>query len=584
MKRYLKSFMLIAAVAMAFVSCSKDEKEINPVSGDAVTVDLTTSAEATKTIFGPVSGGAYPVLWSVNDKVQVFLDENTPVEASAERDGEYTTFSKVTLNGTPQSSGTIWVVYPKGVYDKNNSSNNKPGCTGISTKYKQFYINIPYVQTPVNGSCDPLAQVLYAERSYNKNELTNGATIDLGSFRHATAYGNIIVKGLAAGEKVSTVTITFPQKVAGTTCYLAYGTASGSSLSKYDLDATISNNNTNIVTLNVANLSGNSYMFGIAPFSCGGKSLSLVIKTTTGVTYTKTISVPSSGDQAIEFEQGKVATFTVNVESGSTGGDEGDDDDTNTPDGYKETPYYSANTSLLQTVTHYATLNGRKVRNYTVNFDLDNKIANWVAFPLTKEYIAKNVDRTDAFGPDPSFPAKSQMSSTMSGYSRGHQIASADRLGSRELNKQTFYYSNMTPQLQNGFNGGIWGSLEDKVRGYTSSYDTVYVVTGAVLKTVGGLESVKYVTDKGGTSHIAVPNYYYKVVVGMKKSGSTVTYKGIGFWLEHKNYATNAKISSTYACSIDEIESKTGVNFFVNLPSETEKQVESTCNPSEWGL
>ena len=149
---------------------------------------------------------------------------------------------------------------------------------------------------------------------------------------------------------------------------------------------------------------------------------------------------------------------------------------------------------------------------------------------------------------------------------------------------QTFYYSNMTPQLQNGFNGGIWGSLEDKVRGYISSYDTVYVVTGAVLKTVGGVESVKYVTDKKGVSHIAVPNYYYKVVVGMKKSGSTATYKGIGFWLEHKNYDTKAKISRTYACSIDDIEKKTGVNFFVNLPKTVEAQVESTCNPSEWGL
>lgn len=70
----------------------------------------------------------------------------------------------------------------------------------------------------------------------------------------------------------------------------------------------------------------------------------------------------------------------------------------------------------------------------------------------------------------------------------------------------------------------------------------------------------------------------------MKKSGSTATYKGIGFWLEHKNYDTKAKISRTYACSIDDIEKKTGVNFFVNLPKTVEAQVESTCNPSEWGL
>lgn len=579
MRRIFKSLILIATAAIAFVSCSKDNNLTDNPNG-TVSLNFVSSSEGTRTVFGHIEGNSYPVIWNVNDKVQIFLDENYPVEASAAFGGENTAFDNVTLNGTPKDNGTIWVVYPKGVYDKNNSNNNQPGCTGISSNYKQFYIYLPDVQTPVTGSCDPKAQVLYAEKSYAKAELASGATIDLGAFHHATAYGNTIIKGVKDGEKISTVTLTFPQNVAGTTCYFNY--EKYNSLEKYNLDAAKSSKNTNTITLNVGNVTGNSYLFGIAPFSCKGKSISVVVTTTNGATYTKTVSVPSSGAQAFDFEQGKVTKFTVSVESSSTGGD--GEDDLNTPDGHLETPYYGANTSMLKTIFHYATLNGREVRNYALNFDLDNKIANWVAYPLTKEYTAKNTDRTDDFKADPLLPAKSQISYTMSGYSRGHQIASADRLGSRELNVQTFYYSNMTPQLQNGFNGGIWGSLEDKVRGYISSYDTVYVVTGAVLKTVGGVESVKYVTDKKGVSHIAVPNYYYKVVVGMKKSGSTATYKGIGFWLEHKNYDTKAKISRTYACSIDDIEKKTGVNFFVNLPKTVEAQVESTCNPSEWGL
>ncbi|MDY4849938.1 MAG: DNA/RNA non-specific endonuclease, partial [Paludibacteraceae bacterium] len=63
------------------------------------------------------------------------------------------------------------------------------------------------------------------------------------------------------------------------------------------------------------------------------------------------------------------------------------------------------------------------------------------------------------------------------GYTRGHQIPSADRTATRELNEQTFYMSNMTLQAYD-FNSGIWLDLENKVRGYMCN-DTIYVVTGA---------------------------------------------------------------------------------------------------------
>lgn len=568
MRRIFKSFMLIAVAAMASVSCSKDNNITDNPNG-TVSLNFVSSAEGTRTVFGHIEGNSYPVIWNVNDKVQIFLDENYPVEASAVYGGESTAFNNVTLSGTPTEKGTIWVVYPKGVYDKNNSNNNKPGCTGISSNYKQFYIYLPDVQTPVTGSCDPKAQVLYAEKSYTKAELTSGATVDLGAFHHATAYGNTIIKGIKDGEKISTVTLTFPQNVAGTTCYFNY--EKYNSLEKYNLDAAKSSKNTNTITLNVGNVTGNSYLFGIAPFKCKGKSISVVVTTTNGATYTKTVSVPSSGAQAFDFEQGKVTKFTVSVESSSTGG--GDSDELSTPDGYFETPYYSENTSTLQTVTHYV----GNIRNYTINFDLSNKIANWVAYPLSNYYIGSS-GRNDKFQPDPSFPTSSQMQKkTLSGsqYDKGHQIPSGSRTKSKEFNVQTFYFSNMTPQLSS-FNQKIWNKLELKVRSYLTSCDTIYVVTGAVLKTIGGLEKVNYFKN------IAIPNYYYKVLVSVKGNGSNKTYKGIAFWFKHE--ANDGEVTRDYTCSIDDIEKKTGVNFFVNLPKTVEAQVESTCNPSEWGL
>ena len=247
---------------------------------------------------------------------------------------------------------------------------------------------------------------------------------------------------------------------------------------------------------------------------------------------------------------------------------------------YCELPAIPANSATVKTVSHYASLNGKRVRNYTLNFDLSNKIANWVAYPLSKDYLG-SAQRQNDFRADPLFPVSSQMSATVAGYDRGHQIPSADRTANVELNSQTFYYSNMTPQL-GGFNQKIWADMESKVRSYANSCDTLYVVTGAVLKTVGGLESVTYTNDRNGIQKIAVPNYYYKVLVSVKSSGSSKTYKGIGFWFEHK--ANSGKINSSYACCIDEIERKTGLNFFANLPKDVEEAVEASYKPNEWGL
>lgn len=44
--------------------------------------------------------------------------------------------------------------------------------------------------------------------------------------------------------------------------------------------------------------------------------------------------------------------------------------------------------------------------------------------------------------------------------------------------------SNMNPQIQNGFNGGIWASLEGKVQSWgkiTNDQDTLYVAKGGLL-------------------------------------------------------------------------------------------------------
>lgn len=238
--------------------------------------------------------------------------------------------------------------------------------------------------------------------------------------------------------------------------------------------------------------------------------------------------------------------------------------------GWMELPAIPEGTDAF---THSMTIGSTKTRNYSFIWDYDNLVAPWVAYPLCKWNIGSG-SRSNEWGLDPLLPEGSQpvlfrgFSEGNSGwFARGHQIPSADRLASREANVMTFYGTNMTPQIQNGFNGDIWATLEGQVRSWANRSDTLYVVTGCVIDYPDG-QTVKYAVDNYG-KRVTVPTAYYKVVLRYMKS-SSVGYSGYSacaVWLDHKVYSTK-NINSSYSMSVDELEKKTGIDFFVNLPAK----------------
>lgn len=227
----------------------------------------------------------------------------------------------------------------------------------------------------------------------------------------------------------------------------------------------------------------------------------------------------------------------------------------------------------MDAFTHSMTVGSVSTRNYSFLWDYDNLVAPWVAYPLCKWNIGNNIKRTNAWGLDPLLPEGKQpvlfrgFSEGNNGwYARGHQIPSADRLTSYESNSMTFYGTNMTPQIQDGFNGDIWATLEGKVRSWANSSDTLYVVTGCVIDYPEG-QTVKYALDNYGKK-VTVPTAYYKVVLRYMKN-STVGYSGYSacaVWLDHKVYSTK-NIDSKYSMSVKDLEKKVGMDFFVNLPA-----------------
>ena len=238
--------------------------------------------------------------------------------------------------------------------------------------------------------------------------------------------------------------------------------------------------------------------------------------------------------------------------------------------------------------------------NYCCEWDCSKLASRWTAYQWYTGFSSResNWNRNawnrgetfngyggvgDPFQPDPLIPRDYQTTlddHRSNGHDRGHMLGSADRLNSREANGQTFYLTNMHPQL-NAFNAqGIWFGLEERLRkqyDITSFRDTLYVVKG------GTIDNNLYYLQRGASGrNLIVPRYFFMALLCKNSSPSQGGYKAIAFWMEHKgNMDTDFR---KYAISIDELEEKTDIDFFCNLPDEIENVVESNMILSVWGL
>ena len=206
-------------------------------------------------------------------------------------------------------------------------------------------------------------------------------------------------------------------------------------------------------------------------------------------------------------------------------------------------------------------------------------------------------DRNDDFKADPDVYNSATLEDYRnSGFSRGHLCPSADRQCTVEQNKQTFYLTNMQPQWQK-HNGGLWKNLEDLVRNFATDEsktnahcDTLYIVKAATITdkvTINDVEEDGIYADRcvGGDGHtheLIVPKYFYMALLHYNKA--TDTYHAIAFWTLHQDASDTNKNYGDYVISIDELEKRTGIDFFCNLPDDVEKTVEAKTDLDFWKL
>jgi endonuclease G len=207
---------------------------------------------------------------------------------------------------------------------------------------------------------------------------------------------------------------------------------------------------------------------------------------------------------------------------------------------------------------------------YTLSYSENDEQAEWVAYVLTRQRLQMEwQDRPDLFEADPLVRTGSATLGDYrgSGYDRGHLAPAADMAFNTTAIAETFYLSNISPQVRD-FNHGVWKELEELSRDWAIKFNKLYVVTGPILKD-GGKGEI-------GANRVTVPTAYYKILLDLSETNP----KAIAFIVPNEvSYDPLFK----YTVSIDEVEKQTGINFYPKLMSrDLERELESNPNHDLW--
>lgn len=212
-----------------------------------------------------------------------------------------------------------------------------------------------------------------------------------------------------------------------------------------------------------------------------------------------------------------------------------------------------------------------KHEGYTVSYNSEYKIANWVAYELTsQEAKSKKAERSNKFVPDPMLKDATATNEdyTRTGYDRGHMAPAGDMKWSAKAMRESFYFSNICPQKP-GLNRGIWKELEEQSRLWAMDNGKVLIITGPVIS-----NDMKRL----GKNRVGVPPSFYKVICTVMNNKP----QAIAFLLENKDYR-NTSLRSM-AISVDSAEKVTGIDFFPSFPDAVEKVMEASVNLDSWSF
>ena len=207
-------------------------------------------------------------------------------------------------------------------------------------------------------------------------------------------------------------------------------------------------------------------------------------------------------------------------------------------------------------------------KGYTVSYNKDTKIPNWVAWHLTAEHTTGPHRRpTSAWHEDMQVPAPR---TTLADYrdtdwTRGHMCPAGDNKWDADAMYETFLFTNCCPQHAN-LNSGVWNQIEMACRRWAEKYGDIYIVCGPIL--------FRQEHETIGPNKIVVPEAFFKVVLCLNG-----TPKGIGFICRNTD---GSKAKDFYVNSISQVERITRMTFFPNIPKDIVESVKTKADLNEW--
>ncbi len=213
-----------------------------------------------------------------------------------------------------------------------------------------------------------------------------------------------------------------------------------------------------------------------------------------------------------------------------------------------------------QTIEHCA---------YTVSYNEQWRIPNWVAYELTRKEASGTLPRGHFFVPDPNVKGATAQyyDYKESGYDHGHMAPAGDMKWDQQAMDECFYLSNICPQ-DHDLNNGDWRLLEERIREWALKYGNIYIVCGPIVG-----ENPKTI----GSHKVAVPDGFFKVLL-CRIEGK---WQALGFYFENQ---PGHHALTHYCKSVDEIEHLTGMDFFAPLEDNIEDTIEATYDMQAWGL
>ena len=203
---------------------------------------------------------------------------------------------------------------------------------------------------------------------------------------------------------------------------------------------------------------------------------------------------------------------------------------------------------------------------FDVHFNGERGIANCTVYEFLVNELNGTTERSGDFMPDTGVKGcPSLQDYAGSGMDRGHLVPAADLKWSADAMRQSFLLTNVAP-MHKALNEGGWAKLEEKVREWVVRDSALLVFTGPVV-------SESDTTLSSG--RVTVPSAYYKVII----APCVRPVRAIAFI--YPNGHSGGRLRQ-YAVSVDEVERRTGLDFFPFLTSEEQKSLESPVNLDAW--